>query len=148
MDAMERRFQEKWDEIAKRLDRTVKQSEVVELMNGKQEAFGLQMKDMEQRMKELMQARVGELREESDFRNRKIVKSVEEVGEVAHRTEMQMLESKDSVRSLQGDYHALLRFMNEFKARLGYFEWTGEEIKQLKRRQLKLIERLAPEGEA
>ena len=44
---------------------------------------------------------------------------------MAHRSEMQMLESKESVRTLNSDYHTLLRFMNEFKTRLGYFEWTG-----------------------
>lgn len=80
--------------MSKRIEASAKQSQVVEIVNSKFDSVNSQMKELEQRMKELVQARVGEVREESDFRNRKLLKSVEELGDVAHRSEMQMLESK------------------------------------------------------
>ena len=50
-----------------------------------------------------------------------------------------MLESKENIRNLNNDQHIVLKFMNDFKTKLGYFEWTAEEIKLLKNRQTKII---------
>lgn len=59
---MEKKFESKWEEMNKRIDTAAKQSQVVEIVNSKFDSVNLQFKELEQRMKELVQARVGELR--------------------------------------------------------------------------------------